>query len=126
MSETVPDFFSDLDVIGDSRSYFDLMRSTGRAVREPYHDTLMVTGFDEVLEVLNDKSGTFSNACSVVGPIPALPFAPRRGDIRDQLEAHRATMPWADHLVCMDGKRHAEHRMLLGSLLTYKRLKQNE
>jgi cytochrome P450 len=126
MTETVPDFFSDLDVIADSRSYFDLMRSTGPAVREPYHGTLMVTGFNEVLEVLNDKNGVFSNACSVVGPIPGLPFEPDRGDIRDQLEAHRAAMPWADHLVCMDGKRHAEHRMLLGSLLTYKRLKQNE
>jgi cytochrome P450 len=126
MTETVPDFFSDLQVIEDSRSYFELMRSSGPVVREPYHETLMVTGFKEVLEVLNDKDGTFSNACSVVGPIPGLPFKPEKSDIRDQLEAHRAAMPWADHLVCMDGKRHAELRLLLGSLLTYKRLKQNE
>jgi len=126
MTATVPDFFSDLDVIGDSRSYFDLMRSTGPIVREPYRNTLMVTGFEEALEVLNDKGGIFSNACSVVGPNPGLPFEPANGDIREQLDAHRATMPWADHLVCMDGKRHLEHRMLLGSLLTYKRLKQNE
>ena len=126
MTQHVPDFFSDLGVIGDSRSYFDLMCSTGRVVREPYHDTLMVTGFNEVLEVLNDKNGTFSNACSVVGPIPGLPFEPNAGDISEQLDAARAALPWADHLVCMDGKRHFEHRMLLGSLLTYKRLKQNE
>lgn len=126
MTATVPDFFSDLDVIADSRSYFELMRSSGPVVREPYHHTLMVTGFDEVLEILNDKSGTFSNACSVVGPIPGLPFDPAPHDIREQLEAHRGAMPWADHLVCMDGKRHFDHRMLLGSLLTYKRLKQNE
>lgn len=126
MSTAVPDFFSDLDVIGDSRSYFDLMRSTGPVVREPYRNTLMVTGFEEVLEVLNDKTGTYSNACSVVGPIPGLPFEPAGHDIREQLEEYRADLPWADHLVCMDGKRHLEHRMLLGSLLTYKRLKQNE
>jgi cytochrome P450 len=86
----------------------------------------MVTGFDEALAILNDKNGIFSNACSVVGPIPGLPFEPQGHDIREQLEAHRATLPWADHLVCMDGKQHAEHRMLLGSLLTYKRLKANE
>lgn len=126
VTETVPDFFSDPDVILDSRSYFDLMRATGPVVREPYHGTMMVTGFHEALEILNDKSGVFSNACSVVGPIPGLPFKPSGSDIGEQLDAHRAAMPWADHLVCMDGKRHSEHRMLLGSLLTYKRLKQNE
>jgi len=126
MTATIPDFFSDLDVIADSRSYFDLMRSSAPIIREPYHNTLMVTGFAAVLDVLNDKSGSFSNACSVVGPMPGLPFEPAPHDIRPQLDAHRATMPWADHLVCMDGKRHFEHRMLIGSLLTYKRLKQNE
>jgi cytochrome P450 len=62
----------------------------------------------------------------VVGPIPGLPFEPQGSDIRAQLDAHRAELPWADHLVCMDGKTHTAHRALLGSLLTYKRLKQNE
>ena len=126
MAESIPDFFSDGKVIADPRNYFDLLRSKSPVMREPYHGTLMVTGFDEALAILNDKNGIFSNACSVVGPIPGLPFDPEGHDIREQLDAHRATLPWADHLVCMDGKRHAEHRMLLGSLLTYKRLKENE
>lgn len=126
MTITAPDFFSDPAVIADSRSYFDLMRSQGAIRREGFQNTMMVTGFDEVMEVLNDKTGNFSNACSVVGPIPGLPFSPEGGDIRKQLEAHRADMPWADHLVCMDGKRHQEMRLLLGGVLTYKRLKQNE
>lgn len=126
MTVQAPDFFSDPSVIADSRSYFDLMRSQAPILREGFQGTLMVTGFDEVLAILNDKTGIFSNACSVVGPIPGLPFTPEGGDIRSQVEAHRSAMPWADHLVCMDGKRHQEHRMLLGSLLTYKRLKQNE
>lgn len=126
MTISAPDFFSDPGVIADSRSYFDLMRSHGPILREDYHGTLMVTGFAEALEILNDKSGVFSNACSVVGPIPGLPFTSQDGDISEQLEAHRGGLPWADHLVCMDGKKHQEHRMLLGSLLTYKRLKQNE
>ncbi|GGC16330.1 cytochrome P450 [Novosphingobium endophyticum] len=126
MTSPTPDFFSDPGVIADSRSYFELMRARGPVTPEAFQNTLMVTGFDAALEVLNDKTGVFSNACSVVGPIPGLPFAPEGSDIRDQLERHRGELPWADHLVCMDGKRHQEHRMLLGGLLTYKRLKQNE
>ncbi|MEO6716912.1 MAG: cytochrome P450 [Novosphingobium sp.] len=121
-----PDFYSDPDVIADPRSYFEAMRAQAPIVKEPFHGTVMVTGYDAALEVLVDKQGVFSNACSVVGPIPGLPFMPEGPDIKGQLGVYSAQMPWADHLVCFDGKKHAEHRMLLGSLLTYKRLKQNE
>ncbi|WP_234149752.1 cytochrome P450 [Sphingobium sufflavum] len=126
MQKVEPDFFSDPAVIENPRSYFDHMRSKCPVAREGYHDTVMVTGFAEATEILRDKDGVFSNACSVVGPIPGLPFEPQAPDIRASLDAHRAEMPWADHLVCMDGKTHTDHRALLLSLLTYKRLKQNE
>lgn len=121
-----PDFFSDVAILADPRPYFDFMRSRAPILKEAYRNTIMVTGFDEAVEILRDKDGIFSNACSVVGPIPGLPFEPSGPDIREQLDAHRAELPWADHLVCMDGKTHAEHRAILGGLLTYKRLKQNE
>lgn len=120
------DFFSDPSIIADSRPYFDAMRARGPIVRENVHNTLMVTGFDEALEILVNKDGIFSNASSIVGPIPGLPFKVEGSDIRAQLDAHRAEMPWSDHLVCFDGEKHAKHRMLLGSVLTFKRLKQNE
>jgi cytochrome P450 len=120
------DFYSDPSIIADSRGYFDEIRAKGPIVREAHHNTLIVTGYDEAMAILVNKEGIFSNACSVVGPIPGLPFVPDSSDITAQLEASRSTMPWADHLVCFDGKKHAEHRMLMGSLLTYKRLKQNE
>lgn len=126
MSETEPDFFSDPAVIDDPRSYFDGMRARCPVAREAHHGTMMVTGYDEAVEVLTDKAGVFSNACSVVGPIPGLPFAPEGPDIREQLDAHRGELPWADHVVCFDGKKHADHRAIIASLLTYKRLKQNE
>jgi hypothetical protein len=45
MAGPLLDFFSDLGVIQDCRSYFDLMRSRGPVMREPYKNTLMVTGF---------------------------------------------------------------------------------
>lgn len=120
------DFYSDPAIIADSRAYFDGMRAKGPIVREPHRNTMIVTGYDEALEILVNKEGVFSNACSILGPIPGLPFEPEGHDIRAQLDAVRETMPWSDHLVCFDGKKHAEHRMLLGNVLTFKRLKQNE
>jgi cytochrome P450 len=120
------DFYSDPAIIADSRPFFDAMRAKGPIVRETYKNTLIVTGFDEALEILVNKDGAFSNASSIVGPIPGLPFEPLGSDITAQLDAHRAEMPWSDHIVCFDGKKHTEHRLLLGNLLTYKRLKQNE
>ncbi|PEQ11554.1 cytochrome [Novosphingobium sp. PC22D] len=126
MNANEPNFFRDQAVIADPRSYFDLMRERCPVSREAYEGTLMVTGYAAALEVLNDKEGVFSNAVSVVGPIPPLPFEPQGSDITGQLEEHRAELPWSDHLVCMDGARHAEHRAIVGSLLTFKRLRQNE
>jgi cytochrome P450 len=120
------DFYSDPAVIADPRSYYDRMRSAGPVVREAHHGTLIVTGYNAALEVLNGKGDVWSSACSVVGPIPGLPFTPQGSDIRDQLDAHRHEMPWSDHLACMDGKQHADLRALLGRVLTYKRLKANE
>jgi cytochrome P450 len=121
-----PDFFADPAVIANPKSFFELMRSQAPVKRETYRGTLMVTGYEEALEVLNNRAGAYSSACSVVGPIPGLPFEAQGPDIRDQLDAHRAEMPWADHLVCFDGQKHTDHRAVLGSLLTYKRLRQNE
>lgn len=126
MSTAEPNFYHDPQIIQDPKPYFESMRALGPVHWEANHGTLMVTGFEEVLSVLEDKGGVFSNASSVVGPIPGLPFKPQPHDIREQLENHRAEMPWADHLVAFDGKRHQEYRMLLGNLLTFKRLKQNE
>jgi cytochrome P450 len=120
------DFFRDPNVIEDPRSYFDGMRAKCPVRREQHHGTLMVTGYDEAMQVLGSKDGTFSSACSIVGPIPPLPFEPDPGDIRVQLEAHRAELPWSDHLVCYDGKQHADYRSLLLSLLTPTRVRQNE
>lgn len=121
-----PDFYRDASVIEDPRSYFDSMRAQSPVRREAYHGTFMVTGFDEAMQVLGNKEGTYSSACSIVGPIPPLPFEPARGDIRMQLEAHRAELPWSDHLVCYDGKPHADYRSLLVNLFTPRRVRENE
>lgn len=126
MANQEPDFFSDPTVIADPRSYFDLVRAQGPVHREPHHGTLMVTGFDEAMDVLSRPDDVFSSAVAVVGPIPPLPFAPAAHDIRAQLEAHRDELPWSRHLATLDGKKHVERRALLAALLTYKRLLANE
>lgn len=120
------DFFADPSVVDDPAPYFDQLRARCPVAREPHHNSMMVTGYDAVMEVLNSKDGTFSNCVSVAGPIPPLPFEPSGDDIREQLDACRDQLPWADHLVAFDGQKHVAHRTLLTQLLTYQRLKQNE
>jgi cytochrome P450 len=126
MTETLPDFFSDRTIIDDPRSYFDRLRSQCPVTKEPYHGTLMVTGYDAVTEVLNRRDDTFSSVVSVIGPIPPLPFEPHGDDISGQIEAHRNALPWSAHLVSFDGAHHAEYRALVVSLLNFRRIKQNE
>lgn len=129
MAETLTDyrdFYSDPEVIAHPRAYFDRMRSIGPVTQERYFNTFMVTGYDAVMEVLNSKDGTFSSLSSVLGPKPGLPFTPEGDDISDQIAAHRDEFAWSAHLVSFDGEEHARARALMGSLLTYKRLKANE
>jgi cytochrome P450 len=126
MKDAEPDFYTDPKVIDDPKGYFDRMRGRCPVAKEDYHGSVMVTGFDEAMEVFTDKDDTFSATGGVLGPVVPLPFKAEGDDIRPQLDAHRDEMPWGAHLVCFDGKKHADHRMLLTSLLTYKRLKQNE
>jgi cytochrome P450 len=125
MAKSDPDFFSDPALIADPRGYFDMMRARSPVASEEHHGTMMVTGHAEVMDVLTRRDD-FSSAISVIGPIPPLPFEPVGDDVTDQIEAHRDELPWSAHLVSFDGKKHAEHRALLTSLLTHKRLRQNE
>lgn len=120
------DYFSDPALIDDPAPYFNALRGACPVLREPYHGSVMVTGYDAATEVLTSRDGTFSSCVSVAGPIPPLPFEPHGDDITAQLDAVRDDLPWAGHLVCYDGEKHGAHRELITRLLTHKRLKQNE
>lgn len=126
MQNNEPDFFSDPAIIDDPTPYFDLMRSKSPVAREPYHNTLMVTGYDAVQEILWRPDDTFSSAVSVVGPIPPLPFTPEGEDISEQIEAHRDHLPWGSHLVCFDGEKHTHFRAMLAGILNPRRIRENE
>ena len=120
------DFFSDPEVIDDPKGYFTQLRARCPVAIEQYHGSVMVTGYDQAVEVLARKDETYSSIVSTVGPRPPLPFAPVGDDIREQLNAVRDQLPWSAHLVCFDGKKHIDHRAFVTSLLTFTRVKQNE
>jgi cytochrome P450 len=120
------DFFTDPGVADDNPGYAASLRSKCPVLREPHHGVLMVTGYDEALEVLSTRSASFSSAVSVTGPIPPLPFTPHGDDLREQVRENRPNMPWTEHLATMDGAEHAANRALLQQLLTHSRLKANE
>jgi cytochrome P450 len=120
------DFFTDPAVAADNPGYVKHMRSKCPILREQHHGVFMVTGYDEAMEVLSTRSGSFSSAVAVTGPIPPLPFTPHGDDIREQVRENRPNMVWTEHLATMDGEQHAKNRALLQQLLTHKRLKANE
>jgi cytochrome P450 len=126
MTDLELDFFSDPALVADPKGYFDRLRSQCPVMKEAHHGSLMVTGYDEVLEVLTRRDDVFSSVVSTLGPIPPLPFEPEGDDIREQIEAHRDKIPWSAHFVTFDGKMHADRRAFLTRLLTFKRLKENE
>jgi cytochrome P450 len=120
------DFFTDPGVANDIPDYLAHLRTRCPVLREPYHGAIMVTGYDEAMEVLSTHRSAFSSCVAVTGPIPPLPFTPEGGDLRQQVRQHRKQMPWTDHLATMDGPEHAANRALLTRLLTHSRLKANE
>jgi cytochrome P450 len=120
------DFYSDPAVIADPRGWFATKRAEAPVAREPFHNSVIVSGYAEANEVLTRKDEVLSAAVAVIGPIPPLPFEPEGDDIRAQIAAHRDSMPWSAHLTTFDGAFHSQYRALLASLLTYKRIKQNE
>ena len=48
------DFFRDQTLVADPYPYFEFMREQCPVRREPNHDVVMVTGYDEAIEVYHD------------------------------------------------------------------------
>ncbi len=119
------DYFTDLSVLLDPYDYFEEIRRHGPVYQMRAHDALIVTGFDEVVEVLRNNSD-FSSVISTQGAAQPLPFQPEGDDISEQIEAHRSEMDVYDLVVTHDGTRHAHVRSLVNRLFTPSRLKDNE
>ena len=81
------DFFRGDELIVDPYPYFDHLRGECPVQREPHHDVVMVTGYDEAVSVYTNTA-TFSSCNAVTGPFPGFPV-PLVGD--DVSEPHRAS-----------------------------------
>jgi cytochrome P450 family 150 subfamily A5 len=119
------DFFRDSTFVADPYPYFDFLRAQCPARREPHHDVMMVTGYDEAVAVYHDTA-TFSSCNSVTGPFPGFPVPLEGDDVSDLIEQYRDQLPMSDQLPTLDPPVHTAHRALLMRLITPKRLKENE
>ncbi len=118
-------FFRDQSLVADPYPYFDHLRSQCPVWREPHHDVLMVTGYEEACAVYQDPEN-FSSANSVTGPFPGFAEPLVGDDVSDQIEAQRDALPFSDQLPTFDPPKHRDHRALLMRLLTPARLRENE
>jgi cytochrome P450 len=118
-------FFRDADVVVDPYPYLDALRQECPVRREPHHGVMMVTGYDEAVQVYNDTD-TFSSCTSVTGPFPGFPVPLEGDDVTELIEQHRDELPFNDQLPTLDPPVHTAHRALLMRLITPKRLKENE
>lgn len=119
------DFFTDPSCVADPYPYFEQLRSRAPVQREPFHDVVMVTGYDEAVAVYKDAE-TFSSCNSVSGPFPGFPVPLEGDDVSALIEEHRDALPMSDQLPTLDPPVHTQHRALLMRLLTPNRLKENE
>jgi len=115
-TETDPKFLS------DAHDYFEYLRGKGNVVRLPYRNTVIVTGYEEAVQVMLDPDH-FSSFTTITGPMTQLPFVPEGDDITDKLEAARAKVPLSNHVLTTDGNRHADLRSILAVLFTPSRMK---
>jgi cytochrome P450 len=119
------DFFRDDRLVENPYPYFEALRQQCPVTREPHHGVMMVTGWDEAVEVFNDAT-TFSSCISVTGPFPGFPVPLEGDDVTELIEQHRDELPFSDQLPTLDPPTHTNHRALLMRLITPKRLKENE
>jgi len=119
------DFFRDDSVVVDPYPYFDYLRTQCPVQREPHHEVMMVTGYEEALAVYHDPE-VFSSCNSVTGPFPGFPVPLEGDDVSPLIEQYRDQLPMADQVITFDPPKHTDHRRLLMRLLTPVRLKENE
>lgn len=119
------DYFTDHEILKDPYGFFEAVRAHGPIYQPPGRDYLIVTGFEETLEILGNVQD-FSAIIGLQGAAAPLPFEPQGSDITAEVEAHRQDFLGGDLLVNMDDKAHNVLRALVNRLFTPSRLKANE
>ena len=94
------DYFTDHLILKEPYAYFEAIRAKGPIYQLPGSGIVVVTGFDETLEVLKNTKD-FSSDIAPQGPAAPLPFQPQGADITPQIEAHRTDFVGGDLLVAL-------------------------
>jgi cytochrome P450 len=119
------DYFTDYEIAKEPYAFFDALRAHGPVYQPPGKDYVIVTGFEEALEVLRDHE-SWSSAIALQGAGAPLPFAAHGSDITDEIEAHRTQFPGSDQVVNLDDDAHTRLRALINTLFVPSRLKASE
>ena len=119
------DYFRTPSIYQDPYPYYEYVRAHGPVWREPHWGVVMITGFEEAMQVYNDAA-TFSSCNTVAGPFVKFPVEFEGDDISAIIDLHRDSLPFSDQLPSFDPPKHTEQRGLLLRLITPKRLKENE
>ncbi len=80
------DFFTDNRLLHDPYDYLAALREQCPVRREPHHDVVMITGYEEAVAVYNDNE-RFSSCTAVTGPFPGFPVPLEGDDISDLIAA---------------------------------------
>lgn len=119
------DYFTDYAIAKDPYPFFEAVRAHGPVWQPEGRDYLIVTGFDETVEVLNNHHD-FSAIIGLAGAAAPLPFEPQGSDITAQVEENRPKFLGGDQVVMLDDEPHTKLRSLMNRLFTPSRLKANE
>ena len=119
------DWFTDTDIARDPYPFFEAVRAHGPVWQPPGKDYLIVTGFDEMVEVSNNKAD-FSTVIALAGAAAPLPFEPQGSDITAQIEEARPGILGGDQVVMLDDEPHTKLRSLMNKLFTPSKLRANE
>ena len=119
------DVFTDTALARDPLPWVEAMQARGPVTQESFHNSVVVTGYDEVSDIFT-RPEDFSSAACIGGPLSGLPFTPEGDDITAAIAANHSRFFLADLFITLDGKEHQAYRNILTRLLTFKRLKANE
>ena len=125
INPTETDFFTDAQIASKAEPYFDYMLANHPVFREPKYGVVIVTGYEEALQVYHQPD-VYSSINRTGGPIVDLPVELVGDDISELLEKHREYFSQNDQIVTFDPPMHTDHRTILMGLITPKRLKENE
>jgi cytochrome P450 len=115
------DYFTDQSLLLDPYEYFRQMYDKA-PVYPMESGVLLVTGFDEAVEVLRNNQD-FSSAIATSGAGEPLPFTPEGSDISGQLDTFCEALGTLNLLVTYDAMEHTRLRAIASKLFTPTRLK---